>query len=94
MEVIDLIFAAALSGMRTAETAEQSKPVPINYRLEPGTVKDPAEERDWRKWVGADFSSFEDERDCPVFFQKELPDFGAMRVSSACSTDEGNDPWQ
>ena len=81
--MLDLMFAAALSGMRAAELADQAQPVAIDYTLAPST-QPKAAERDWRKWVGSDFSSFQDERDCPVFFQKELPGFGTLSVRSQC----------
>ena len=91
--MIELMFAAALSGMRAAETPEQDRPAPISFRLEPNFVARP-QEKDWRKWVGSDFSSFEDERDCPIFFQKDVPGFGAMRFSSVCTTGQEDEPWQ
>ena len=81
--MLDLMFAAALSGMRAAEIADQAKPVAVDYTLVPGTPPKSAE-RDWRKWVGSDFSSFQDERDCPIFFQEELPGFGTLSVRSQC----------
>ena len=87
--MLELMFAAALSGMRMAEAADQQQPVPIDYSLAPGTqAKTP--ERDWRMWVGSDFSSFEDERDCPMFFQKDRPGFGTLSVRSQC-VDDGED---
>ena len=81
--MLDLMFAAALSGMRAAETADQVKPVAIDYTLVP-SAQPKSQERDWRKWVGSDFNSFEDERDCPIFFQKDLPGFGTLSVRSQC----------
>ena len=81
--MLDLMFAAALSGMRTAEAAELQQPAPIDYKLVRGS-QPASSERDWRKWVGSDFSSFKDERDCPMFFQKELPGFGTLSVRSQC----------
>ena len=85
--MLDLMFAAALSGMRAAETAEQAPIAAIDYKLVPDGERK-ASGRDWRNWVSSDFSSFEDERDCPIFFQKELPGFGTFRATSACTEDE------
>ena len=85
--MLDLMFAAALSGMRTVEAADDGQPMAIDYSLVPG-MQQKAPERDWRKWVGSDITSFKDERDCPIFFQKELPGFGTFRATSACTEDE------
>lgn len=81
--MLDLMFAAALSGVRAAEAAERQQLAPIDYKLVQST-RDEVPERDWRKWVGSGFKSFEDERDCPLFFQKELPGFGTLKLTSAC----------
>ena len=86
--MLDLMFAAALSGMRAAEVADQAPVAAIDYKLVPDAGEKRASERDWRNWVSSDFSSFEDERDCPVFFQKELPGFGTFRATSACTENE------
>ncbi len=88
--MLDLMFAAALSGMRAVETADQAQVAPIDYKLEPATGEKSGPERDWRNWVNSDFSSFEEEKDCPIFFQKDLPGFGTLRVSSACHADKGD----
>jgi hypothetical protein len=85
-EVLDLMFAAALSGMRTVEAADDGQPMAIDYSLVPGTQQK-APERDWRMWVGSDFTSFKDERDCPIFFQAELPGFGTLSVRSQCAVE-------
>lgn len=84
--MLDLMFAAALSGMRAAELADDRQPMAIDYSLVPSTQQQ-AQERDWRKWVGSDFTSFEDERDCPMYFQKDLPGFGTLTVRSQCTAD-------
>ena len=89
--MIELMFAAALLGMRAGETAAQEQLVATDYRLRPSTAED-SPQRDWRKWIGSD-SSFEDERDCPVFFQKEIPGFGAIRVNSACAQTRDDELW-
>ena len=86
--MLDLMFAAALSGMRAAETADQAPIAAIDYKLVPDAGERKASGRDWRNWVSSDFSSFEDARDCPIFFQKELPGFGTFRATSACAEDE------
>ena len=83
--MLDLMFAAALSGMRAAEAAEQQL-TPIDYKLPAGT-QEKLRERDWRTWVGSDFNSFTDDRDCPIFFEKQLPGFGAVSVRSRCTED-------
>ena len=85
--MLDLMFAAALSGMRAAEAADDGQLQAIDYTLAPG-AQPRAAGKDWRKWVGSDFNPIEDQRDCPIFFQKELSDFGTLRVGSACNTDE------
>ena len=84
--MLDLMFAAALSGMRTVEAVDDGQPMAIDYTLVPGTQQK-APERDWRKWVGSYLTSFEDERDCPIFFQKDLPGFGTLSVRSQCTAD-------
>jgi hypothetical protein len=84
--VLDLMFAAALSGMRTVEAADDGQLRAIDYTLVPSTQQK-SPERDWRKWVNSDFTSFKDERDCPIFFQKELPGFGTLSVRSQCDAD-------
>ena len=86
--MLDLMFAAALSGMRAADAVEQ-QPAPIDYKLVPD-ARDKTPKRDWRTWVGSDFQSFQDERDCPIFFQKDLPGFGTLSVRSPC-VDGGED---
>lgn len=88
--MLELMFAAALSGMSAADTLPQGQVLPIDYRLAPGTVEE--SQRNWRKSIGAD-SSFEDERDCPVFFQKEIPGFGSLRLNSACTQAKDNELW-
>ena len=85
--MLDLMFAAALSGMRTAEAADDGQLKAIDYYLAPGT-RERASGKDWRKWVGSDFNPIENQRDCPIFFQKEIPGFGSLRVGSACNTRE------
>ena len=84
--MLDLMFAAALSGMRAAEPADDGQLMAIDYTLVPST-RQKSPERDWRKWVNSDFTSFKDERDCPIFFQKDLPGFGTLSVRSQCATD-------
>lgn len=85
--MLDLMFAAALSGMRAAEAADDGQLTAIDYTLAPGT-QSRASDKDWRKWVGSDFNPVEDQRDCPIFFQTELSGFGTLRVGSACDTGE------
>jgi hypothetical protein len=89
--MIELMFAAALSGMPAGEAAASDQLVAIDYRLAPSTA-DESPQNDWRKLVGAD-SSFDDERDCPVFFQKEIPGFGSMRLNSACTQTKEDELW-
>ena len=84
--MLDLMFAAALSGTRAAEAARASQTQPIDYSLAPQIVRK-AEEKDWRKFVGG--LTFEDESDCPIFFQKEVEGFGRMRFTPRCRVDEG-----
>ena len=88
--MLELMFAAALSGMSAADTLPQGQVIPIDYRLVPSPVEEP--QRDWRKSIGAD-SSFEDERDCPVFFQQEISGFGSMRLNSACTQTKDDALW-
>jgi hypothetical protein len=84
------MFAAALSGMR-AEATGQGEILAIDYRLVP-SGPDETPQKDWRKWVGSD-SSFEDERDCPVFFQDDIPGFGSLRLNSACTQTKDDALW-
>ncbi len=86
--MLDLMFAAALSGMRAADAADKSPVAAIDYNLVPSIGERKASERDWRNWVSSDFSSFQDEQDCPAFFQKELPRLGTFRVALACTETE------
>jgi hypothetical protein len=86
--MLDLMFAAALSGMRAGEAVDQQI-APVDYKLVP-QARNKTSERDWRTWVGSDFQSFQDQRDCPMFFQKDLPGFGALTVRSQC-VDNGED---
>ena len=88
--MLELMFAAALSGMSATDALPQGQVIPVDYRLAPGTVEGP--QRNWRKSIGAD-SSFEDERDCPVFFQKEIPGFGSLRLNSACTRTKDDELW-
>lgn len=88
--MIELMFAAALSGMR-AEAAGQGEILAIDYRLVPSS-RDETPQKDWRKWVGSD-SSFEDERECPVFFQDDVPGFGSLRLNSACTQTKDDALW-
>jgi hypothetical protein len=88
--MMELMFAAALSGMSAADALPQGEVLPIDYRLVPTSIEEP--QKDWRKSVGAD-ASFEDERDCPVFFQAEVPGFGAMRLNSACTQANNDELW-
>jgi hypothetical protein len=88
--MIELMFAAALSGMSAADALPQGEVLPIDYRLVPTTSEEP--QPDWRKWVGSD-SSIEDERDCPVFFQKDIPGFGSLRLNSACTRTKDDALW-
>ena len=89
--MIELMFAAALSGMRVGEAAAPDQLLAIDYRLAPSTA-DESPQNDWRKWVGSD-SSVEDERDCPVFFQKDVPGFGTLRLNSACTLTKDDALW-
>ena len=84
--MLDLMFAAALSGTRAAEAARASQPQPIDYSLAPVTERK-VEEKDWRTFVGG--LSFKDESDWPIFFQKEVDGFGMVRVASRCASEEG-----
>jgi hypothetical protein len=76
--------------MSATDTLPQGQVIPIDYRLTPGTVEAP--KRDWRKSINED-NSFEDERDCPVFFQKEIPGFGSLRLNSACTQTKDDELW-
>ena len=89
--MLEMMLAAALSGMTAGERAGHEQVVAIDYRLVPHTA-DETPQRDWRKWVGSD-SSVEDERDCPVFFQKEIPGFGSIRLNSACTQSKDKELW-
>ena len=86
--MLDLMFAAALSGTRAAEAARAAQPQPIDYSLAPVTERK-VDEKNWRTFIGG--LSFEEESDCPIFFQKDVEGFGIMRVASRCATEEGAD---
>ena len=86
--MLDLMFAAALSGTRAAEAARASQPRTIDYSLALLPERK-VEEKDWRTFVGG--LSFEDESDCPIFFQKEVEGFGILRVASRCAIEEGSE---
>ena len=81
--MIDLMFATALSGMRAAEAASDAKPDAVHEGISQ-TV--PGEERmkGTNEWLPPSFS-FEEERDCPFFFETELSGFGTVRVASLCN---------
>lgn len=81
--MIDLMFAAALSGMRTAEAANDAAPAIVHEGISQ-TV--PGEERmkGTNDWLPPSFT-FEEERDCPILFKKELSGFGTVRVASLCN---------
>jgi hypothetical protein len=81
--VIDLMFAAALSGMRAAEAADEAEPQSVHARIS-RTV--PGEERlkGTNEWLPPSFT-FEEERNCPIFFETELSGFGKVRVGSLCN---------
>jgi hypothetical protein len=83
MEVFELMFAAALSGMRAGGAAERTQPEPIEFDLTPSARLRVADENDWR--TGRQYFLFKEEQDCPVFFEKELPGFGTLRVTSLCA---------
>ena len=82
--MFDLMFAAALSGMRAAEAAEQSQPEPIQFNLVPESPTRKTSEKDWRELVRQDFE-LEEQSECPIFFQKEVTGFGVLRVTPLCS---------
>ena len=84
--MFDLMFAAALSGMRAAE-ADQQQLAPIDYRLESTPYDSKPAERDWRELVREDFSA-DVKDDCSIFFQKELSGFGTLKLTSACDVEE------
>ena len=84
--MLDLMFAAALSGTRAAEAARVSQPHPIDYGLASLSERK-LEERDWRTLV--DGLSFEEGRECAIFFQKEVQGFGVLRVTPRCTMGKG-----
>jgi hypothetical protein len=77
------MFAAALSGMRAAEAASEAEPDAVHARIS-RTV--PGEERmkGANEWLPPSLT-FEEERDCPILFEKELSGFGTVRVGSLCN---------
>jgi hypothetical protein len=82
--MLDLMFAAALSGMRAGASSDAMAPEAIEFDLprKDATAGD-ALRRDWRERVRPDFS-FQEEGDCPIFFQQELRGFGSVRIGSLC----------
>ena len=83
--MLELMFAAALSGMRAAEAAD-SQLEPIDFRLKPTQYDREPVERDWRKLVREDFNT--EAKDCSIFFQKELSGFGTLKLTSACDVED------
>ena len=81
--MIDLMFAAALSGMRAAEAANDAEPATVHARIS-RTVPGKERMNVTNEWLPPSFE-FEEERDCPIFFEKELSGFGTVRVGSLCS---------
>jgi hypothetical protein len=81
--VFDLMFAAALSGMRAGEAVDQSQPQPIDYDLATTAYDRKPAQRDWRRLVRDDFNA-EVKNECSIFFQKELSRFGTLKLTSAC----------
>lgn len=84
--MFDLMFAAALSGMRAGEAVDQSQPQPIDYDLATMAYDRKPAQRDWRKLVRDDFS-VEVNDECSIFFQKELSGFGTLKLTSACDVE-------
>lgn len=81
--MIDLMFAAALTGMRAAEAANDAKPDVVHARISQ-TVPVGERMNGTNEWLPPSFT-FEEERDCPIFFEKELSGFGKLRVGSLCN---------
>lgn len=84
--MFDLMFAAALSGMRAGEAVDESQPQPIDYNLATTGYDRKPVQRDWRKLVRNDFSA-EVQEDCSIFFHKELSGFGTLKLTSACKVE-------
>ncbi|WP_345168383.1 hypothetical protein [Sphingomonas daechungensis] len=81
--MLDLMFAAAVSGMRIGAEQESSAPA-IGLRAESDgqSNEDGNHAHDWRPDV-----SFEDDEDCPIFFQREIGGVGTFRVGPQCADD-------
>ena len=84
--MFDLMFAAALSGMRAGEAVD-SQPEPVDFNLATTAYDRKPVQRDWRKLVQQDFTA-EVKDECSIFFQKELSGFGTLKLTSACDADE------
>ncbi len=83
----DLMFAAALSGMRVGEAVNQPQPEPIDFSLTTTVYDRRPMQRDWRELVHEDFSAEVKEK-CSIFFQRELSGFGNLKLASACDLEE------
>lgn len=82
--MIEMMFAVALSGVRASTEAEPDAPTaPTQLNGEaPRQIAKPKPSREWHPNV-----SFEDEQECPIFFQKEVAGLGKVRVGPAYAED-------
>jgi len=81
--VIDLMFAAALSGLRAAEAANGSEQDAVHSGIS-RTVAAEKRTMGMDEWLPPSLT-FEEESDCPIFFEKELSGFGKLRVGPLCN---------
>lgn len=85
--MIEMMFAAALSGMRAGEAVKKSQLGPIHFNLATRPYDSKPVQRDWRKLVQQDFNT--DVKDeCSVFFQKELNGFGTLKLTLAYDVED------
>jgi hypothetical protein len=82
--MLDLMFAAALSGMRAAEASNDGQSEAVHAPIRQTVAAEERMKSD-REWLPPSFT-FEEEGDCPIFFERELAGFGTLRIGSLCNS--------
>ena len=82
--MIEMMFAAALSGMRTSAEAEVSAGIVSAHSKSEQSPEIGTAERSGEWHPDA---SFEDEEECPIFFEKEIEGLGSLRIGPRCARD-------
>jgi hypothetical protein len=81
--VIDLMFAAALSGMRTSEATGNPSPEALDFNLDSVARRTEAVPSEWT--APSQYFHLRDEQDCPIFFEIDLLGFGSVRLTPLCA---------